>query len=968
MLIPSVLLLAFAEGAAGEVDLRPKSFTFGSSSHSGIYHQGDPVRITWDVHNYGDETSDSFTVDFYVGDYYIGSETRPALEPGRSVGYSSTSAHHLPDDIPYGNHTVKMEITTSNDSNQGNNSRSAHSDLTVVAVKPADPYLEETQDLVRTWPAVSIYHPGETIHIAALVRNYGDEPFGVLTAYVYADSYLLGSEDFSPNVIHTSTFHVSMDCKLPDNLALGEYSISIEIVSSDDSNPDNNSATHSTPITVGPAASDLFVYDIGIRNKPSDSVYYPGDSITIECDVWNLGRTASVSYTADIYLGDYLLGSVERSPLGAAEEEEFTQTWELTEDLPEGRYIVGVSVTCANDDDARGGDNSKRRGSIEFARKAPPEVTVTCVDAAKGIYKPGDSIKVTVEAECGDGQLPGTLGLDFYASTDDKISTADYRIGSRDFSNLEPEESYTFNTSCYFPHNIPAGNYYIGVVVDYPNHGDVAYDGVPLWVGAAVDLSVQTVNATDGTYLPSEQIQVYSLVKNKGEGTSEGYTIDFYLSTDTVISATDTRIGYVERSGLASSAQHSYETSCQLPINLPAGKLYIGAIVTYAKDNDPANNTGLDTAAIHLIHPAGYVCGRVDYPDKYKNSHPIRYAYVGIYAEDKNDNPLDDHLLGQTHTDQKGDYAVILPNDGQAAGSIYVKVLTQGVSGAYPESTSRICVLRDAVLKETYSLSSAVHPHPQAASGIINLTSPSQGGFMVFDSITEGFCKAKTALDIEMPEISVYWPSEDGDTYFDPCNLEIHVSRDDRRDRDVIMHEYGHYIADIYGVGLGPVGDNPIHFWDLDLRQEPVWRSDEHAMNLAFREAWATVFCIASQFGDSTYPGSGDSKYDDGDEGASWANKVDLKNYNTGQHSPGQYFENMNAGALWDIFSIINSGVSDDDAPAEPSLSMIWAISRDYKPDNIIGFWNSWFQEYDYEQKLRSIFSAHGMSFAKPGE
>jgi len=734
----------------------------------------------------------------------------------------------------------------------------------------------------------------------------------------------------------------------------------------DDSEPSNNEKDGTSNFTIAEIEPmDLRVGSISVLDRPQNNVFYNGDSVTLSYWVENSGHSTSDNYTVDLYIGDNRLGSESHAGIVGHDDERVRSTITLPEDIAAGVHDIDVELSSSSDSDP---GNNTASVQVNVARKAPPEISIQYVDAAEGVYKPGDSIQVTVEIACGDGQLRGELGLGFYASADDNISASDYKIHSRDFSNLEPEESYTFNTSCYFPHNIPDGDYYIGVVVDYPDQGDVTYDGVSVWVGAPVDLTVQTVNATDGTYLPNDQIQVYSLVKNNGEGISEGYTIDFYLSPDTIISAADTRIGYANRDGLAPGAQHSYETTCQFPINLPTGEFYVGSIVTYAKDDDPTNNTGLDTAAIDVVHPGAYVCGRVDYQDKYKNRHPIRYAHVGVYAEDNNNNPLDDHLLGQTHTVHNGDYGLILPEDQNWGNDIYVKVLAEGVSGAYPDTTSRICILKDAVLKETYSLLSTAYPHPQEASVLVNLTTPGKGEFMVFDSIVEGFCKAKTALDIELPEISVYWPSKDGDSYFDPCDLEMHIAHSDRRDRDVILHEYSHYIAEIYGVALGPVGENPIHFWDLDLRQYPVWRTDEHAMNLAFREAWATVFCIASQFGDSTYPGSGDSKYDDGDEGASWANKVDLKNYNTGQHSPGQYFENMNAGALWDIFSIINSGVSDDDAPAEPSLSMIWAISRDYKPDNIIGFWNSWFQEYDYEQKLRSIFSAHGMSFAKPGE
>ena len=76
----------------------------------------------------------------------------------------------------------------------------------------------------------------------------------------------------------------------------------------------------------------------------------------------------------------------------------------------------------------------------------------------------------------------------------------------------------------------------------------------------------------------------------------------------------------------------------------------------------------------------------------------------------------------------------------------------------------------------------------------------------------------------------------------------------------------------------------------------------------------------------------------------------------------------MNTGALWDIFDNKNDGIIGNDTLSDPSLSMIWAISRDYTPDNILDFWNSWFLDYDYEQEMKYIFNAHNMSFAKPGE
>ncbi len=236
---------------------------------------------------------------------------------------------------------------------------------------------------------------------------------------------------------------------------------------------------------------------------------------------------------------------------------------------------------------------------------------------------------------------------------------------------------------------------------------------------------------------------------------------------------------------------------------------------------------------------------------------------------------------------------------------------------------------------------------------------------MVCDSVIEGFHKAKTFFDVNLPEITTYWPSSEDSSYY-VSSVGIFIAQDDRGDRDVIMHEYGHYIAETYGFAQGSVGEDSIHYWNLDLRYNPVERTDEEAMNLAFREAWASLFSIATQRGDTGYPNSGDTGYQDVDEGSGETLEVDLEGGTDAHDSPGQYFENMNCCALWDIFDDHNSRQDNNDTLSDTSLSKIWTISRDYQPDDIIDFWNSWFQSYDYASEITRIFRDHEMSFPKP--
>jgi len=219
---------------------------------------------------------------------------------------------------------------------------------------------------------------------------------------------------------------------------------------------------------------------------------------------------------------------------------------------------------------------------------------------------------------------------------------------------------------------------------------------------------------------------------------------------------------------------------------------------------------------------------------------------------------------------------------------------------------------------------------------------------------------------VNMPEITTFWPCSDEVSYFDPCDQSMYVAQGDRGDRDVIMHEYGHFIADVYTFAQGSVGNDSTHFWNMDLRHNPGNRSDEDARNLAFREAWATLFSIATQYGDTGYPYSGDTRYQDWDEESGNSLEVDLEEDTYDHCKPGEFFENMNCCALWDIFDDKDDRFDNDDTLSDTSLSKIWTIVRDSQPDDIVDFWNSWFVSYDYTSEITRIFQDHEMSFVKP--
>ena len=725
------------------------------------------------------------------------------------------------------------------------------------------------------------------------------------------------------------------------------------------------------------AGVDLKAYHLTVTNRPSDNIFFTGGTVRVGCSVENVGNENSGPYSVSIYASedlnctpdDYNIGGANRS--GTIEpdtREGFNITCRLPEDMPEEYYSIWMVVNYPDDTNPDNNVERDRWASIRVLKPRQPEISALSVNAADGIYQPDDSIIVNVDLEAGDGQLQGSCDVEIYASADQAISTNDYKIGSFGLGSLMPEESYSNNITCQLPSDIPFGSYYICIFVTYQtNEGSknkTALDSSPVYVGEPSDLVVQFVDANDGTYVDGDQIVVYSLIENIGQQVSESYTVDYYASIDSDITATDYKIGSVNRSALASSEQHSHNTTCQLPSNIYAANLYIGIIVTCSNDTNLENNNGYDAVPVEITYPQHSIAGQIKYHDREGQVHPVRYALIEIYEPAIDYNPLGERFIGQTNTDHNGHYIFDLLNDDQINQEIFIKVYTEGVSGSYPETTSKICCVKDDVSDETYYLESIIYPNFEDLPVVIDMiVPPIAGEFMVYDSVVEGFHKVKTLIGIELPEITIYWPSSENTTFYDPCS-GIFISQDDTSDRDVILREYGRYISDIYGFAQGDIGNNPLYEWDVDLRGRPYYRSDRNARNIAFREAWAFFFSVAIQYGDNWYPNSGDTWYQDRRSGELF--EVDMERGNDDQCTPGEFYVNMNCCALWDIFDDDNSEDIYFDLLSDTSFEKIWTILRDYQPETIKDFWNSWFEIYNYENYMDYIFREHQMQFQIP--
>ncbi|MHC4570116.1 MAG: CARDB domain-containing protein, partial [Planctomycetota bacterium] len=490
-----ILIFALVDSAAADADLEPSYARIsGGWPDDDTFHPGDDIRIRLRVTNIGDETSDNFTVYYYIDGYSLGSESFSRLAPGEFNGFCYGS-FTLPSEIPYGEYSVRVEVSCSNDTNPDNNEDSGDRSF-IYAEKPLSDL--EALDVSDTdAPGDGIYHPGEGIELTGYVINHSDENSNDFTIEFYVGGYSVGS--VSPFGLDPGeTYDRARMFSLPSDIPDGNHTLRIEISCPNDGTPNNNESVGAEITVAEKGPPDLYFTNFTASSGP----FYAGHPATFICRIENAGHSTSDTYTLDFYIGGDNVGSEDCSGIEGHGEEWFDTTITLPYNLPAGVHDIDVEISCPDDLDP--GNNSAST-QLTVGESALPEISIQSVEATEGIYKPGDSITVRIRIECGTGQLAGDVEVDFYASADRVISDADYKIQSTGFGNLEPGESYTLDTTCRFPSDVPDGDYYIGIIVTYPDSGDNYHDRNPVWVSPPMDPAVQTVRATAGTYGPGDE-------------------------------------------------------------------------------------------------------------------------------------------------------------------------------------------------------------------------------------------------------------------------------------------------------------------------------------------------------------------------------------------------------------------------------------------------------------------------------
>jgi len=116
----------------------------------------------------------------------------------------------------------------------------------------------------------------------------------------------------------------------------------------------------------------------------------------------------------------------------------------------------------------------------------------------------------------------------------------------------------------------------------------------------STEVGIESVSAADRIYKAGGNVQVNTQLKNNSGVDSGAFQINFYASTDSTITASDTLLGARQVSNVAAGASLTVEETVSLPGNLSGGDYFIGAILDI-DDSNPTNDANVDATAIFVF-------------------------------------------------------------------------------------------------------------------------------------------------------------------------------------------------------------------------------------------------------------------------------------------------------------------------------------------------------------------------------
>jgi Ca2+-binding RTX toxin-like protein len=234
------------------------------------------------------------------------------------------------------------------------------------------------------------------------------------------------------------------------------------------------------------------------------------------------------------------------------------------------------------------------------------------------------------------------------------------------------------------------------------------------------------------------------------------------------------------------------------------------------------------------------ITGKIEWTDNAGKMYPVRQATVEIWDEN---SVIPDKLLATVHTDANGIYSASFDNNdsGDKTRDVYIKVFTDGPAHLVQDATGTTYSFRTTpTIKDI--------PNGKIGGKDITINSTNAGStianaFSVNDAIYTGEVYATNVRGKLPNQLEVKFPSSDKDSFYDSDTGILTIASEDSSNWDIILHEYGHYLA-----GLDNLENISGNFNHGPGESNITKYGKENGVKLAWSEGLATYLSIAAEF------------------------------------------------------------------------------------------------------------------------
>ena len=267
--------------------------------------------------------------------------------------------------------------------------------------------------------------------------------------------------------------------------------------------------------------------------------------------------------------------------------------------LNPGNYYWGIIVDIDDDVSESNENNNAYVCNQVYIEDDLPDIFADSVGTSTSSVVMGDTITVTYRIENLGNDYTGSFYWELYLSTDTTITTNDIFVDEFSVSTISAG-SYKSGSqySVPIPIGINTGYYYLGMIADsrssvteLDESNNVVADTGRIDIEEMADI-VPTTFSGPSSAMSGDQVGIDWRIDNDGDDATGWFYWEAYISTDSSITTSDTKLGSSQQ--VSSVSAGSYRTgtyNVNLPSSISSGTYYFGIIVDSTDRIDEGDET-----------------------------------------------------------------------------------------------------------------------------------------------------------------------------------------------------------------------------------------------------------------------------------------------------------------------------------------------------------------------------------------